>query len=417
MTPITRADCEARDRADPLAPFRERFVLPPGIVYLDGNSLGALPKAATARLKQAAEGEWGRDLIKSWNLHRWIDLPQRAGAKIARLVGAEAGEVVVADSTSVNLFKLLAAAVRLRPGRRVILSEPGNFPTDLYVAQGLIEMLGGKHELKLVPGERIVDAIDDAALGAEVAVVSLTHVNYKSGRIHDMAAVTGKAQAAGALMLWDLAHSAGALPVDLNAAKADLAVGCGYKYLNGGPGAPAFLFVAGRHQDAIRPPLSGWMGHAHPFAFDVEYEPAAGIARNLCGTPPILSMSALDAALDVMLEADMSAIRAKSLALGDLFLALVEQQCAKHGLANGSAPRHERGSQVGLLHPEGYAIMQALVARGVIGDFRAPDMLRFGFAPLYNRYVDVWDAVAALKAVMDERAWDTPKFKTRAAVT
>ena len=412
MSRITRADCEARDRADPLAPFRQRFVLPPDVVYLDGNSLGALPKAAVARLQQAVDREWGQDLIRSWNLHRWIDLPQRAGAKIGRLVGAKANEVVVADSTSVNLFKLLAAALRLKPGRRVILSEPGNFPTDLYVAQGLIDMLGGKHELKLVPGERVADAIDE-----NVAVVSLTHVNYKSGRIHDMAAVTAKAHAAGALMLWDLCHSAGALPVDLNAAKADLAVGCGYKYLNGGPGAPAFLFVAERHQESIRPPLSGWMGHAHPFTFDIGYEPAHGIARNLCGTPPVLSLSALDAALDVMLEADMKAIRAKSLALGELFLGLVEQECGRHGFANGSAPQHERGSQVGLLHPEGYAIMQALIARGVIGDFRAPDMLRFGFAPLYNRFVDAWDAVAALKAVMDARAWDAPKFKTRAAVT
>jgi kynureninase len=412
MTQITRADCEARDRADPLAPFRARFALPDGIIYLDGNSLGALPKAAAARIKEAVETQWGRDLIKSWNLHRWIDLPQRAGAKIARLVGAKPNEVVVADSTSVNLFKLLAAALRLRPGRRVILSESGNFPTDLYVAQGLIELLGAKHELKLVPGEHIADAINDS-----VAVVSLTHVNYKSGRIHDMAAVTAKTHAVGALMLWDLCHSAGALPVDLNAAKADLAVGCGYKYLNGGPGAPAFLFVAERHQESIRPPLSGWMGHAHPFTFDVKYEPAAGIARNLCGTPPVLSMSALDAALDVMLEADMNAIRAKSLALGDLFLALVEQRCAGFGFVDGSAPPRERGSQVGLLHPEGYAIMQALIARGVIGDFRAPDMLRFGFAPLYNRFVDVWDAVAALKAVMDARAWDTPKFRARAAVT
>jgi kynureninase len=412
MTNLTRADCEARDRADPLAPFRERFHLPPNVVYLDGNSLGALPKAAAARIQQAVEREWGRDLIRSWNLHRWIDLPQRAGAKIARLVGAKANEVIVADSTSVNLFKLLAAALRMRPGRRVILSEPGNFPTDLYVAQGLVEMLGGKHELKLVPGEEVIGAVE-----SNVAVVSLTHVNYKSGRIHDMAAVTAKAQAAGALMLWDLAHSAGALPVELNEAKADLAVGCGYKYLNGGPGAPAFLFVAERHQESIRPPLSGWMGHAHPFTFDVEYEPAHGIARNLCGTPPVLSMSALDAALDLMLEADMKVIRAKSLALGDLFLNLVEQECAPFGFVNGSARREERGSQVGLLHPEGYAIMQALIARGVIGDFRAPDMLRFGFAPLYNRFVDVWDAVAALKAVMDARAWDTPKFRARAAVT
>jgi len=410
--PLTRAECQARDKADPLAPFRDRFALPEGVVYLDGNSLGALPKAAVARAKKVVEQEWGGDLIKSWNVHRWMELPQRAGDKIGRLVGAKPGEVVVADSTSVNLFKMLAAAVALRPDRRVILSEPGNFPTDLYVAQGLIGMLGGKHELRLVEGEKIIGAIDE-----NTAVVSLTHTNYKSGRIHDMAAVTATAHAKGALALWDLAHSAGAMPVDLNAARADFAVGCGYKYLNGGPGAPAFLFVAGRHQDAIRPPLSGWMGHAHPFAFVTDYAPAKGITRNLCGTPPVVSMSILDTALDVMLEADMRQLREKSLAMGDLFLALVEQECGRHGFVNGSAGRHERGSQVGLLHPEGYAIMQALIARGVIGDFRAPDMLRFGFAPLYNRYVEMWDAVATLKAVMDTRAWDTAAFKTRAAVT
>jgi kynureninase len=412
MTRITRSACEARDRADPLAAYRDRFVLPADTIYLDGNSLGALTKAAAARVRAVVEQQWGADLIKSWNVHDWIGLPARVGGKIARLVGAKPGEVVCADSTSVNLFKLLAAALKLRPDRSVILSEPGNFPTDLYIAQGLIEMLGGRHELKLVPGEDISGAIDE-----RVAVVSLTEVNYKSGRIHDMKRVTDAAHARGALMLWDLAHSAGAIAVDLNAAGADLAVGCGYKYLNGGPGAPAFLFIAERHQAQIRPPLSGWMGHAHPFTFDVDYEPAPGIARNLCGTPPVLSMAALDASLDVMLEADMRAMRRKSLDLGDLFLALVEQECAGHGFVVGSVPTAERGSQIGLLHPEGYAIMQALIARGVVGDFRAPDMLRFGFAPLYNRYVEMFDAVAILKQVMDRRDWDTPRFKARAAVT
>ncbi len=409
---ITRAECEARDRADPLAAFRERFVLPEHIIYLDGNSLGALPKAAAQRVRDAVEQQWGRDLIKSWNVHDWIGLPQLVGTKIARLVGAKAGEVVAADSTSVNLFKLLAAALRLRPGRDTILSEPGNFPTDRYVAQGLIDLLGGKHRLVLVPGEEIEAAISD-----RVAVVSLTHVNYKSGRVYDMKRVTAAAQAQGALMLWDLAHSAGALPVDLNGAHADLAVGCGYKYLNGGPGAPAFLYIAERHQESIAPPLSGWMGHAHPFTFDVAYEPASGITRNLCGTPPILSMVAINAALDVMLDADMADLRGKSRALGDLFLALVEQRCRGHGFRPGSAARHERGSQVGLVHEHGYPIMQALIARGVVGDFRAPDLLRFGFAPLYNRYVEVWDAIEALKQVLEARAWDTPQFKTRAAVT
>jgi kynureninase len=411
-TQPTRATCEALDREDPLASFRDRFLLPPGVVYFDGNSLGALPRASAARMRQVVEQQWGVDLIRSWNVHDWIGLPRRTGAKIARLIGAGEDEVIAADSTSVNLFKLLAAALRLRPGRSVILSEPGNFPTDLYVAQGLIEMLGGQHRLVLVPGEEVANAIDE-----DVAAVSLTHVNYKSGRIHDMRAVTAAAQAKGALMLWDLAHSAGALPVALGACHADLAVGCGYKYLNGGPGAPAFLYVAKRHQAAIRPPLSGWMGHAHPFTFDIAYEPAPGIARNLCGTPPVLSMASLEAALDVLLEADMAAIRAKSLALGDLFLELVDQRCAGCGFTNGSADRRERGSQVSLAHPHGYAIMQALIARGVIGDFRAPDLLRFGFAPLYNRYVDVWDAVEALREVMASRSWDHPRFTTRAAVT
>ncbi|MGE5145446.1 MAG: kynureninase, partial [Candidatus Eiseniibacteriota bacterium] len=310
---MTREDCVARDRADPLASFRDRFHLPDGVVYLDGNSLGALPKVAAERLRAVVEEEWGRDLIKSWNIHGWIDLPKRAGDKIARLVGAQPGEVIVADSTSVNLFKLMAAALRLRPGRTAIVSERDNFPTDLYVAQGLIDLLGGGHELRLI--DRPEDAID--AIDADVAVVSLTHVNYRTGRIYPMKDVTAAAHKAGALMLWDLCHSAGALPVALDASDADLAVGCGYKYLNGGPGAPAFLYVAQRLQDEIAPPLAGWMGHASPFTFDVDYRPAPGIARNLIGTPPILSLAALDAGLDVLLDADMAQIREKSLALGD----------------------------------------------------------------------------------------------------
>jgi kynureninase len=317
----------------------------------------------------------------------------------------------VADSTSVNLFKLLAAALKLRPGRPVIVSEPGNFPTDLYVAQGLGDLVGGI-ELRLAEPDGLRDAIGD-----DVAVVMLTHVNYKTGRRHDMEAVTAMAHEAGALMLWDLAHSAGALPVDLNGANADLAVGCGYKYLNGGPGAPAFLFIAERLQSEIRPPLSGWMGHASPFDFDIDYRPAEGIARNLCGTPAILSMAGLDAALDLMLEADMGEIRAKSVALCDAFAALVEQECAGHGFELASPPAAERGSQISIRHEDGYAIMQALIDRGVIGDFRAPDLMRFGFTPLYTRHVDVFDAVAVLKDIMESRAWDAPAFRARAAVT
>jgi kynureninase len=411
--PMTRDDLLARDRDDPLALFRERFDLPDGIIYLDGNSLGALPHATAERVQAVVRDQWGLDLIKSWNAHDWISLPQRCGDKVGRLVGAAPGQVVVADSTSVNLFKLLTAALEARPDRTVIVSERDNFPTDLYVAQGLIKMLGGRHELRLVD-----DGADaPAAIDGQTAVAMLTHVNYKTGWMHDMAAVTARAHDAGALMLWDLAHSAGALPVDLNGCDVDLAVGCGYKYLNGGPGAPAFLYVAERLQDAIRPPLSGWMGHADPFDFDWEYRPAGGIARNLCGTPPVIGMAALDTSLDVILAADMDQIRAKSVVLGDLFIAAVEQECAGHGLTLASPPAAQRGSQVSLIHPHGYAIMQALIARGVIGDFRAPDILRFGFTPLYTRYVDIWDAVAVLRDIMAEGSWDRPEFHARAAVT
>jgi len=410
---LTRDDCALRDRADPLAGFRGRFMLPDGVIYLDGNSLGALPRVAAERLKAVIEQEWGRDLIRSWNVHGWIELPRRAGDKIARLVGAAPGEVLVADSTSVNLFKLLAAALRLRPGRTVIVSERDNFPTDLYIAQGLIDLLGSRHTLRLI--DRPEDAID--AIDGDVAVVSLTHVNYRTGRIFAMKDITAAAHKAGALMLWDLCHSAGALPVALDACDVDLAVGCGYKYLNGGPGAPAFLYVAERLQNEIKPPLAGWMGHAAPFAFDVDYRPAPGIARNLCGTPVILSLAALDAGLDVLLDADMEAVRAKSLALGDLFLELVAQECGDHGFRVVSAPRALRGSQVALGHEHGYAIMQALIERGVIGDFRMPDILRFGLTPLYVRYVDIWDAVATLREVMASGVWDQAKYHKRAAVT
>jgi len=410
---LTRADALALDRADTLAPFRDRFALPDDVVYLDGNSLGALPKATPARLAELVAAEWGRDLIRSWNIHGWIDLPFRVGDKIARLIGARPGEVVVADSTSVNVFKLIAAALRLRPERRVILSERENFPTDLYIAQGLIALLGDKHELRLVAPEAVADAI-----GTEIAVVLLTHVNYRSGRMHDMAEITRRAHAAGALMLWDLAHSAGAMPVDLNGSDADLAVGCGYKYLNGGPGAPAFVYVAHRLQGVFRSPLTGWLGHAAPFEFDPRYRPAPGIAAAVVGTPPILSLAALEVGIDLALEADLTAVREKSLALAQLFIDCVAERCAGHGLALASPPRGaERGSQICYAHPEGYAIMQALIARGIIGDFRAPDILRFGFTPLYTRFVDAWDAVEGLRDVLEKREWDRPEFKRRAAVT
>jgi kynureninase len=410
---LSKAALAELDIADPLAQARDAFLLPDGVIYLDGNSLGALPRATPGRLAEVALAQWGKDLIKSWNAHGWIDLPRRVGDKIARLIGAGPGEVVAADSTSVNLFKALAAALRLNPGRSVIVSERENFPTDLYIAQGLAGLLGNRHTLRLVDAEEITAAIDDAT-----AVVMLTHVNYRTGAMHDMAAVTRAAHAKGALMLWDLAHSAGAVPVDLNGCGADFAVGCGYKYLNGGPGAPAFIWVAARHQDRFEQPLSGWLGHAAPFAFETGYRPAAGIARYVCGTPPVLSMAALEAGIDLMLGMDIAAIRRKSVALTDTFIRLVEQECAGQGLTLVS-PRDSsrRGSQVSLRHEEAYPIMQALIARGVIGDFRAPDILRFGFAPLYVRFVDAWNAVAALKETLTAGSWDRPEFRVRAAVT
>jgi kynureninase len=402
-----------KDAQDVLRPFRERFTMPEGTIYLDGNSLGPLPKATPARLAQVAEHEWGEGLIRSWNTAGWIDLPQRIGDKIARLIGADAGEVIVADSTSVNLFKVLAAAVKMNAGRRVILSQRDNFPTDLYIAQGLIGLLGGEHELRLVEAGDIAAAIDD-----DTAVVMLTHVNYRTGALHDMAAITHKAHAKGALVIWDLAHSAGALPVSLNDAKADFAIGCGYKYLNGGPGAPAFVFVARRHQTRFVQPLAGWLGHANPFAFDPKYSPADGILRALCGTPPVLSMAALEVGVDLMLEADMRHIREKSLQLTDDFITLVEQKCSRHGLKLTTPRDHAlRGSQVCFAHPQAFSIMQALIAHGVIGDFRAPDILRFGFAPLYVRYFDVWHAVETLARILDERLWDQPAFKLKGKVT
>lgn len=404
---------QALDAADPLAAFGQRFNLPDGLVYLDGNSLGALPRDTPARVARAITDEWGRDLIRSWNTAGWMDMPMRIGDKIGRLIGALPGETVCADSTSINVFKALSAALRLNPGRKVILSEPDNFPTDLYMAQGLTGLLNDGHRLVLKTPDEI-----EAALNADTAVLMLTHVNYRSGRMHDMARLTAKAHAVGALVVWDLAHSAGAVPVDLTAAGADMAVGCGYKYLNGGPGAPAFIMVAGRHQARFSQPLSGWLGHADPFAFSVDYRPAAGIGRALCGTPAVLNMTALECGMDVMLEADQGAMRAKSLALTDLFIAEVEARGAGRGLSLLTPREHHlRGSQVSFAHAEGYAIMQALIARGVIGDFRAPDILRFGFTPLYTRYVDAWKAAGALADILATRAWDRPEFKARKKVT
>jgi kynureninase len=401
VTAPSREAAAALDAADPLAGFRARFEVPDGVIYLDGNSLGMLPTAAAARAHQVIHEQWGRDLIRAWNAHGWIDLPAAVGAKIATLIGAAPDEVVAADSTSVNLFKLLAAAVRLRPGRPTILSEADNFPTDSYVAEGLCDLLDGRVALRLVGAGEL-----EAALDERVALLSLTHVDYRSGRMHDMAALTAAAHAAGALVLWDLSHSAGAVALDLAACEADFAVGCGYKYLNGGPGAPAYLYVARRLQHGLRQPLTGWMGHAAPFDFAARYRPAEGIGRALCGTPSVVALAMLEASLEVILEAGMAAIRAKSLALSDLFMALVEETCGGLGLTPISPTAHEqRGSQVAYRHAHGYPAMQALIARGVIGDFRRPDVMRFGFAPLYLRHTEVWDAVAALRAVLADEAW------------
>jgi kynureninase len=407
---LTREACEALDRDDPLAERRTMFLLPEGTIYLDGNSLGAMPRAVRGRLAQAIDREWGQDLIKSWNTADWINLPARVGAKIAPLIGAEADEVIAADSTSVNLFKLAAGALALRPGRKVIVSEPGNFPTDLYILQGLRDFLPGV-ELRIVEPGRLLEALDE-----DVALLLLTHVHYKTGAVHDMAALTAAAHEVGALALWDLSHSAGALAVDLNGCGADLAVGCGYKYLNGGPGAPAFLYVARKHHLNFRTPLSGWMGHAAPFAFADNYAPAGGILRTLCGTPSVLGLTALDAALGAFDGVAMAEVRAKSMKLGDIFLSLIEARDLGFGLG---CPRDSarRGSQVSLTHPHGYPIVQALIARGVVGDFRAPDVLRFGFCPLYLRYIDVWDAVDRLAAIMAVGEWREPRFHEVAAVT
>ena len=421
----TLQDCRALDAQDALRGLRQLFALPEGVIYLDGNSLGALPRATAERVARAVTQEWGEGLIRSWNDAGWFDLPRRLGDKIAPLIGAGRGEVVATDSTSINLYKVLSAALRhagRQPSqRRVVLSERDNFPTDLYIAQSLCEEHGLR--LELVDGDEL-----PSALSTDVAVLLLTHVNYRTGAMHDLGAVTAAAHAAGALAIWDLAHSAGAVPVDLHAANADFAIGCGYKYLNGGPGAPAFAWVHPRHAQGFEQPLAGWWGHAAPFEFTPGYRPAAGIARYLCGTQPVLSMVALECGLDTVLAAQpfggMAALRRKSLALTDLFIALVEQRCAGHGLELVTPRAHERrGSQVSLSRADGaYAIVQALIAHGVIGDFRggstaAPDILRFGFTPLYVGFEDVWQAVEHLRQVLESGAWRRPEFNRRHAVT
>ncbi|HEY6661805.1 MAG TPA: kynureninase [Sphingomicrobium sp.] len=407
---MTREEAQRLDAADPLAFARERFAMPDGVIYLDGNSLGALPAATAGRLRDVAERQWGEDLIASWNKHGWIDWPTRIAAKLAPIVGAKPNELLIADSTSVCLFKLLAAAAQARPGRRTILTQRRNFPTDLYVAQGLADLLG--LDLKAVPAEEVMGAIDEGT-----AVVTLTHVDYRSAAFYDMGAINDAAHSAGALVVWDLSHSAGAIEVDLNGTGSDLAVGCGYKYLNGGPGAPAFVYVAERLQGELHSPLQGWMGHAEPFAFDDDYRPACGILSFLTGTPSILALAALEAGLDTFEGIAMRNVAAKSRALSQLFVDQAETRCGEEVRLASPRDPAQRGSHVVFAHPEGYAVMQALIDRGVIGDFRAPDLMRFGFTPLYTRFDDAWLAAEILSDILSSRAWDDPRFMERKKVT
>ena len=417
MTPVPR-EIEDLDRADVLRGFREQFALPAGVIYLDGNSLGALPHRTRERIAKVVEREWGDDLITSWNGADWISLPQRVGDKIGALVGAAKGQVVAADSTTVNLFKVLSAALRELPGRSVIVSERTNFPTDLYVIEGVIGQLGGSHELLLIDGTEEALRAALAERGSEVAAVVLTHVHYTTSRVYDMRRITANAHRAGATMVWDLSHSAGVVPVDLDGCEVDFAVGCGYKHLNGGPGAPAFIYAARRHHDRHPQPISGWMGDARPFDFHPGYEPAAGISRYLSGTPSVVALAALEASVELILEAPMEAIRRKSIALGDLFIDLVDRHCDGFRMELVS-PREgaERGSHLSYRHPESYPVMQALIAAGVIGDCRPPDLLRFGFAPLYLRYADIWHAVMKIAQILQAGDWDRPEFRLRRRVT
>ncbi|WP_024587933.1 kynureninase [Aliihoeflea sp. 2WW] len=396
---------------DPFASTRRMFHIPDGVIYLDGNSLGPLPKAASARVAKTIEAEWGEMLIKGWNLAGWMDWPTRIGDRIGRLIGAAPGSVVMGDTLSIKVYQALASALELNPDRRVVLSDNGNFPTDLYMAQGLLTSLGKGYELKVVDPEDVEGSIDET-----VAAMMITEVDYRTGRLHDMKRLTQKAHSVGAIAIWDLAHSAGAIPVDLTGSDADFAVGCTYKYLNGGPGAPAFIYVAPKHADAVRPALSGWIGHESPFAFDLDYRPAKGVERMRVGTPPIVALAALDAALDAWDGVTMEAVRTRSIGLSERFIREVEARCPELELASPRDPQ-ARGSQVSFRFHEGYAGMQALIAKGVIGDFRAPDIMRFGFTPLYLSEDDVVRAAEILGEIMRDRLWDTPEHKTRSKVT
>ncbi len=390
---------------------RAAFHLPQGVTYLDGNSLGPLPKAASARVTQMMQDEWGEKLITGWNACGWMAQPSAVGDRIAKLIGAPSGTVTMGDTLSIKVYQAVAAALQLRPDRKVILSDTGNFPTDLYMARGLIEALDQGHELRVVDPEQVADHLTD-----EVAVLMLTQVDYRTGRLHDMAALTQQAHDAGALAIWDLAHSAGALPVDLTGCKADFATGCSYKYLNSGPGGPAFIYVAPAHLPHVQPALAGWLGHDAPFAFDLDYRPGPGIERMRVGTPPVIQLAALESALDIWDQVSIHDVRARSIELSERLIERVEGACPTLTLASPRDPQ-QRGSQVSFRHPEGYAIMQALIAQGVVGDFRAPDILRFGITPLYLNEDDIDRAADILAQIMETASWDTPEFKTRKKVT
>jgi len=411
MNTFTRRDAEQRDRDDPLAPLRARFELPPGVIYLDGNSLGALPRGVAEHVQTCITQEWGEGLIRSWNDAGWYALAGEVGARLAPLIGAEADEVIVSDNTSVNLFKVLSAALRMRADRSHLLLEAGDFPTSHYIAASAAGQAG--QTVQVCEASILADRIDES-----VSVVSLTQVNYRTGYRHDLAEITRRAHAAGALVVWDLCHSAGAMPCDLNAHQVDFAVGCGYKFLNGGPGAPAFLYVARRHVHEARHPLTGWFGHARPFAFEPDFEPVADIRRMLTGTPGILGLRALQAALEVFEGVSLQALRDRSVALTEFMMQLIDQQVQGLGLKvlTPRAPE-QRGSQVSVTHPEAYAVMQALIERGVIGDVRAPDILRFGLAPMYSTFTEIWDAMAHLKDILERGVYREARFSLRKTVT
>lgn len=421
MTILQRSACERLDREDPLRRFRDEFVLPSDTIYLDGNSLGARTKGATERAQEVIEDEWGTGLIRSWNTAGWFDLPAVLGEKVAGIVGGGTGSTVVTDTTSINLFKAASAALKMQaadaPERRVILTQRENFPSDIYMLQGLADQLGAGYEVRLVDDEEVTAGFP-TTMTDEVALVVLTHVNYRTGRLFDMGSTTSAIHAGGGLVIWDLCHSAGALEIDLAGSGADMAIGCTYKFLNGGPGSPAFIWVSQPLQNRFSQPLSGWWGHAKPFEMSPDYAPAEGIRRYLTGTQGIISMSVAELGLDLFSHVDMSAVRQKSLALSDLFIELVDSRLSEHPVEVITPREHaHRGSQVSITHPEGFAIMSALIEAGIIGDYREPAVLRFGLTPLYIGFSDVWDTVEALRDILDNRTWDAPQHRVRGAVT